>query len=138
MNESSATLQSLLKEKGYSLTKPRELVLSRLLGKEPMTMRELLSSMGNEIDRASVYRTIAVFEETGVTQRLSIGWKYKIELTDNFADHHHHLTCSVCKKIIPINEQELENFIYKAAAQNNFYANRHQVEIQGTCAACRA
>ena len=67
------------------------------------------------VDRASVYRAVRLFEQLGIVQRLNTGWKYKIELTDKFAEHHHHLTCLQCGKTIAMGESELEEMISKLA-----------------------
>lgn len=99
-------------------------------------MNELVKRVA-QIDRASVYRSISLFERLGVAQRLNIGWKYKIELTDRFADHHHHLTCISCGKTISMNEHELEALISKLASDHNFTPSAHQIEIQGLCVNCK-
>ena len=89
------------------------------------------------IDRASAYRTIELFEQLGIVQRLNTGWKYKIELSDKFTDHHHHVTCIQCGKTVAMNEQELEKFIEQIAHQHGFAPTAHQIEIQGLCQNCR-
>ncbi len=127
---------SFLKSNGYSVTKPRQSLFDLLAGKEPMSMHDLCAAAAKDMDRASVYRTIEVFEKIGVVRRINIGWKYKIELSDAFAEHHHHLTCLNCKKVIPINENALENFIDNLASDQNFKPTEHQIEIQGFCSDC--
>lgn len=99
-------------------------------------MRELQQLAGSGLDRASLYRIIAVFEKLGIAHRVNIGWKYKIELSDRFSEHHHHMTCLHCHKIIPINEQELEQFINNLSVQHEFQPIEHQIEIQGYCSTC--
>ena len=131
------TLESLLKQNGYSMTKQRSIIFNMLVGQEPLTMNELIKMVKDKVDKVSVYRIISVFEQIGITQRLNIGWKYKIELTDKFAEHHHHLICLNCKKVIPINENSLEKFIEQIATQNKFSAQTHQVEVQGYCTQCQ-
>jgi Fur family ferric uptake transcriptional regulator len=69
-------------------------------------------------------------------QRLNTGWKYKIELTDKFAEHHHHLTCTTCGQTTSLNEAELESFIEKIAHDYGFTPSSHQIEIQGLCKTC--
>jgi Fe2+ or Zn2+ uptake regulation protein len=130
------TLRILLKKHGYSITDQRLMIFNLLLGQEPLTMRELIERTNNHIDRASIYRIIGLFDQIGVTQRLNIGWKYRIELTDKFAQHHHHLTCLACHKVIPINQKELEDFINQLASAQEFTPIEHQVEIQGYCKSC--
>lgn len=100
-------------------------------------MYELYDLAKGQLDRASLYRIITVFEELGIVQRINIGWKYKIELSDKFAEHHHHLTCLKCHKVIPINEHELESFISNLAGSHEFKPVEHQIELQGYCKDCQ-
>jgi Fur family ferric uptake transcriptional regulator len=89
------------------------------------------------MDRASVYRTVGLFEKLGIVQRINIGWKYRIELSDSFAGHHHHLICTNCQTILPIDMRNIEDFIELTAKQNGFTAVTHQIEIQGLCGKCK-
>lgn len=127
---------SLLKDNGQSVTKARLAVFKALLGQEPVSMHELVVRAGN-IDRASVYRAVGLFERLGIVQRLNSGWKYKIELTDRFSEHHHHLTCIRCGKTIAMNEQDLEELLSRLAAEHHFAPTAHQIEIQGLCHDCQ-
>lgn len=131
------TFTALLKTSGQSVTTARLRIFEALLGQEPMSMHQLIERVG-DVDRASVYRSIELFEHLGVVQRLNTGWKYKLELTDKFNDHHHHLTCSGCGKTIDMNEADLEELIGKIAARHNFRPASHQIEVQGLCADCQA
>lgn len=136
MSSATENFTQLLKDNGQSVTAARLAVFAALLGSEPIPMHELVQRVG-QIDRASVYRAVGLFERLGVAQRLNIGWKYKIELTDRFSDHHHHLTCTSCGKTIPMNEHELETLISKLAADHDFAPSAHQIEIQGLCQNCK-
>lgn len=100
-------------------------------------MHEIIAACAGQTDRASVYRSIALFEQLGIVHRLHIGWKYKIELTDVFSHHHHHLACSRCGTVIPLTEDdELESMLSQLAASHNFQAQSHQLEIRGLCVRC--
>jgi Fur family ferric uptake transcriptional regulator len=129
--------KSLLRSSKQSVTKARLTVFAALLGQEPMSMRQLVER-AEGVDRASVYRAVELFERLGIVQRLNTGWKYKLELTDKFAEHHHHLTCVNCGRTIPMNEHELENLIAKLAASHSFTPQSHQIEIQGMCQRCNS
>ena len=132
-----ALLHKILKDHGYSVTHPRKVVCELLLGREPQSMRELTERARGSIDRASLYRTIGLFEKLGIVQRIYIGWKYKIELSDIFTHHHHHISCLGCGKITAITEEdEIEQLIANLAARHNFTAQTHQLEIRGYCASC--
>ena len=129
-------LIALLKTSGQNVTKPRLAVFEALLGQESLSMPELIGKV-REVDRASVYRVIETFERLGIIQRLHTGWKYKLELSDRFAEHHHHLTCTTCGRSIAMNEADLERVIRRVAAGHGFAPAAHQIEVQGTCADCR-
>jgi len=135
MSSAHESFKSLLKESGFSITAARSAVFEALLGQEPMSMHELIEH-ATTVDRASVYRTIELFEQLGIVQRLAIGWKYKIELTDKFSAHHHHLTCTQCSKVTTLNENELERLIEQMAQNYGFLPHSHQIEIQGICSEC--
>lgn len=135
MTSAKDSFRSLLKGQGYSITQARLAVFDALLGQEPLSMHELVAR-AQDVDRASVYRTIDLFERLGIVQRLNTGWKYKIELSDKFTDHHHHITCVQCGKTVAMNEHELERFIDLIAREQGFTPISHQIEIQGLCEAC--
>lgn len=138
MTSQKELLTEVLREHGSSNTQQRQQLFELLVGQEPLSMHDLAVKAAPYMDRASVYRIVTLFESIGVIQRVNIGWKYKLELSDIFEEHHHHATCLKCKRIIPINETELETFIMSVASAHHFTPTQHQVEIQGYCEACSA
>ena len=136
MVDSSIQLQNTLKAGGFRFTASRQDVLNALQGHEPQTMHEVTARCP-DIDRASVYRSIALFEQLGIVQRLQIGWKYNLELTGAFVHHHHHLSCVKCGCVIPLpDDAVLEKRLAVLAAGHNFIAQDHQLEIRGLCKTC--
>jgi Fe2+ or Zn2+ uptake regulation protein len=137
-SKSKELLQKVLKDNGYSTTAPRLLVCESLCNEEPLSTNELAQKLHGQIDRASMYRTISLFEKLGLINRVYIGWKYKIELSDVFSHHHHHISCLNCGKIKAIHEEdEIEKLIHSLADTYGITADRHQLEIQGLCQDCR-
>jgi len=130
-------LRNILKAEGSSLTAARRTVFEALLHQEPLTMHQLVERCPG-IDRASAYRTVALFERVGIVQRLQTGWKYKLELADIFHDHHHHATCLRCGRtaILP-EDTAVEQRLRQLAKQLGFRSSKHQVELQGYCAECQ-
>ncbi|HUC89243.1 MAG TPA: Fur family transcriptional regulator [Patescibacteria group bacterium] len=140
MDENSKTLlQKILKDNGYSMTQARQYVCELLWDKKPQSIHELAQKLDSKIDRASLYRTISLFERLGIVQRIYIGWKYKIELSDIFSHHHHHASCLQCGKIVAITEEDdIEKMINSLAAKHGFTAQNHLLEIRGYCHNCSA
>jgi Fe2+ or Zn2+ uptake regulation protein len=137
MSSQSFVLNKILRNKGFSNTAVRQNIFESLQGKEPLTIQNIISS-NPTIDRASVYRTIDLFEKIGVVQRLQIGWKYKIELTDQFHAHHHHVVCIVCGRIDNFSEPDyVESNVMRAASKLGYKPTSHQLEIRGLCPDCQ-
>lgn len=130
-------LQQTLKNNGYSVTAARLTVFTALEDSEPQTMEQLVKKVSMSVNRASVYRIVDLFEKVGVVQRLQIGWKYKLELSNEFQEHHHHLICVNCEKITSFKEPEnLDYLLGKIAEREDFTLQNHQLELQGLCSNC--
>lgn len=131
-------LAQVLKDNGYSVTRPRQLIFDVLLSTGPVSMAELCKRVSS-VDRVSVYRTVDLFEVLGIVNRLQMGWKYKLELSDLFTEHHHHATCSRCGDVVPLSKNEvLEAGIEALARAVNFSIQNHSLEIVGYCSRCGA
>ena len=139
MTEPTTQLKATLKANHLSVTGARQVIFDALQDKEPLTMHQLVEACGNQADRASIYRTIVLFEKLGIVQRLQIGWKYKLELSDRFSHHHHHLTCVSCGATTPLPEDtQLETRLHELAEALHFLPQDHQIELRGLCAACQS
>jgi Fur family ferric uptake transcriptional regulator len=137
--EAVEMLHKILKDNDYSVTEARSLVFDLLWDQEPQSMHEIEVKVAGKIDRASIYRTINLFEQLGLVQRIIIGWKYKLELTDVFTNHHHHISCLGCGKVVSIKEDdEIEKMINSFSLKYKITVDRHQLEVQGYCEKCLA
>lgn len=138
MSKSTDRFKATLRRHGYSTTKARQAVFAALSGQEPQTIAQLIKACAG-VDRASIYRTISLLEQLGIVQRLQIGWKYKLELSGDFMEHHHHLSCTGCGNVIALPEDAaIEQRLYALAASQHFTPTDHQLEIRGLCKACAA
>jgi Fur family ferric uptake transcriptional regulator len=138
MSKEIPTLAGVLKQHGYSLTKTRQQVFNALADSDTLTMAQLSRKLSHKMDRASVYRTIDLFEKLGIVNRLQIGWKYKLELSEAFAGHHHHATCMQCGVVTAFEEDfDLESDIMKLASDMDFILTSHSLELRGLCKNCQ-
>ena len=95
MNDAVIKYVNILKNNDLSITLPRKLVFEALYSFGLQTMRQLIERC-KDSDRASIYRTVSILESIGVINRIPQGFKYKIELSEEFLPHHHHIVCSGC------------------------------------------
>lgn len=129
--------QTILKQQGYSLTKGRELVFALLLNQPPLSIAELYQRLDGAVDRVSLYRIIEVFERLNIVKRVQLGWKYKLELSELFSHHHHHLTCVRCGAVVVLQHHpRLEKQLEQLGLDQGFVNLSHQLELQGLCRDC--
>ncbi len=129
--------KQILSSNGYRQTDAREATFKLLIDPEPQSISQILHKANGTVDRVSVYRNIELFEKLGIVHRIYVGWKYKIELSDEFIAHHHHLSCLTCGKIIDIeDEQHIDDFIHEVSRKFGFTPRRHQFEVDGYCKNC--
>jgi Fur family ferric uptake transcriptional regulator len=132
-------LKTVLAANNYHVTKAREATFRLLISPEPQTMSEILLKAKGTVDRVSVYRNIELFEQLGIAHRIYVGWKYKLELSDQFMAHHHHMSCLLCGKVIDIDdEKHIDDFIGEITRRYGFKPRRHQFEIDGYCMKCQS
>jgi Fe2+ or Zn2+ uptake regulation protein len=138
MVANSTIFASILKGNGYSTTRPRTAVFESLAAQGSMTMAELAQSVKDVCDRASVYRTVELFEKLNIAQRVAMGWKYRIELSDIFQGHHHHAICISCDRVIDFTESPaIESALQQISTEIGFTVTDHSLEVQGYCDRCR-
>jgi len=130
--------QKLLSKNNYRCTEERRVLFSTLKNQSnPCTIQELVTATSGSLDPATVYRNVELFEKLNVVHRVYTGWKYKVELSDDFRDHHHHMTCTNCSAVISFEESTtLLNEFKKLENQNNFRVSSHSLELVGFCQNC--
>jgi Fe2+ or Zn2+ uptake regulation protein len=137
MHNAQTKLHVTLKEAGHSITKRRRAVFEQLQTNSPTGIGELARTLDTQLDRATTYRIIELFEKLGIVNRLQRGFKQQVELSEIFAPHHHHASCQHCGKTIDINSTELEATLSRLSRENNFLAVSHSVELLGYCQDCQ-
>jgi len=133
-------LGPLLERHGVRPTPRRIEVLAELsLERDDATAQELWSRLrqGNSTTGlATVYRTLALLSDAGVVDVLSHhGGEQCYRLCG--AEHHHHLLCERCHRVVEVQECGLDDWVATAAKRHGFVATDHRVEIVGLCADCR-
>lgn len=129
-------LLDILRQQGLRSTKARHSVFKALKAGPAVSIQELYQKVGGGLNRASMYRALRLFRELGIVQEVVIAGRRKVELTDRFNDHHHHIACAICGQTVAIHDTGFENHIEELAKANGFIHRSHSFEITGICAAC--
>lgn len=137
MRRELTIFRNILRQNGYSITQPRLRLFAALQKYNELTIAELIDCLHHQ-DQATVYRNIKVFEGLGIINRLRLGWHSKLELSDTFQHHHHHLSCVRCGCIFVLSEEPvIERAINRISSMHNFQPLDHQIEIRGICQNCQ-
>src|SRR5919204_2749044 len=127
-----------LDEEGVRLTGRRELVVTAIANKPgsftPEALVDELRPHG--IGRATVYRALEVLERIGVLNKVHLGQCHAFTVCDE--GHHHHLLCSSCNAVVPIDASAVESEIQKLARRLQVQVDTHMLEFAGRCADCLA
>lgn len=128
--------RKILKSNGHFVTRPRMQLFGLLQNHTSLAAVELISKTTVH-DRVTVYRNVALFEKLGIATTVRIGSQTKIELSDRFAHHHHHLTCINCGKILVLKENPtIERELSRIGHGTGFKITDHSLEIRGLCKSC--
>ena len=91
----------------------------------------------DRVGRASVYRTLEQLEELGLVQKVDLGRESTAyERVDPAGHHHHHLVCTRCGRVLPFEDEALEEAIHEVRTREGFKVEGHEVTLRGTCARC--
>lgn len=91
----------------------------------------------HRISRASVYRTIPLLIAAGlVSEVFRDGGQTCYEHTYGH-DHHCHLRCVSCGKVVEFSEPSLSELEQRISARHGFQPAGHQLELKGICPECQ-
>jgi len=100
-------------------------------------IEDRLRGTDRAVGRASVYRALELLVEHGLAQRLDLGQGVaRYEVVDPHGDHHHHLLCERCGRLVPFDDGDLERSIERLAARHGFRVADHEVILHGACDRC--
>lgn len=125
-----------LAESGLRVTGQRRTVVEAIAEKSGAFSAEALSYELHPqgIGRATVYRTLELLEQFGMVTRMHLDGCHGFTLCDE--GHHHHLVCSSCNAVLPVDASEVEIEIQKLADRLKFRVDTHTLEFAGRCEAC--
>jgi Fur family transcriptional regulator, ferric uptake regulator len=134
---------TVLEEAGYSRGGAREAVIAFLSGKDCATSAQdihaALRGGGPGVAMASVYRALETLRSLHLVQRLEIGQGEALyEPLRPGGEHHHHVVCESCDRILPFEDPAVERAISHLSRRVDFEVAGHDVVLRGRCPQCRA
>lgn len=103
-----------------------------------LQIEERLHAAGRRVGRASVYRALEQLSALGLAHKLDLGSETALyERTEPGGDHHHHMICDECGKVLPFADPALERAVTKLTGESGFEVREHEVVLHGACEQCR-
>lgn len=135
--------KKILKDEGYKCTPARMNILKIFFNNKIPLDAEKIHKMlsknkqNNNINEATIYRTISAFEQSGILKRIDIR-KDSIHFELN-NDHHHHIVCLKCGEIEDFKEnKKIEKILGRIVENSSKFKKlkEHSLELFGYCKDC--
>lgn len=119
----------------------RERVIE-LLARQPCALsavqiEDALREQGTPTGRASIYRVLELLGERGLVSRVEVGSGQALfERVAPGGEHHHHLLCEQCGRLVAFDDPGLEQAIDSLSQRLGVRVEHHDVVLRGACERC--
>lgn len=132
--------RKLIREMGLKITNQRQAILEAFhAGPTHVTAQEVYERVNvnhPEIGFATVYRFLKKMVEQNIATEVRMGnLSARYEL--NVKNHHDHLTCTSCGKIVEFEDEKIEELQLSVAKKFRFQLTSHVLELYGLCDLCQ-
>jgi len=141
MTEEQEVFLQHIQKQGLKRTAQRDLILDVFLRTEEHLSSEdlyrLVQKEDPTIGHTTIYRTLKLLTDAGLAREVRFG-DGRAHYEHNYKHQHHdHMICSECGKIIEFYSAQLEAIQDAMAAKHRFEVTQHLLRIIGICADCR-
>ena len=134
MSNTRQTITDRCEAKGLRMTQPRRVIADVLEASDDHPDVEELYNRANAIDAgtsiATVYRTVKLFEEAGILDKLEFG-DGRARYEDAEREHHDHLIDMQSGAVIEFVDAEIEALQEKIAQKLGYELRGHRLELYG-------
>ncbi len=134
--------ERFLHERDLRLTDARAAIVEAALSRHGhYPLDDLISDLkqrGIRGSKATVYRTLPLLAEAGIVQAAIVAGESKTYETTFGRQHHDHLLCRRCGKVVEFEFEAFEILQREVAARYGFRLEAHHHELVGSCPECQA
>jgi Fur family ferric uptake transcriptional regulator len=124
-------------EAGFRTGAARRQVIELLDGEDCALTALEIDRRLPRVGRATVYRTLEQLEDLELVHRVDVGGESVAYERDDPTGHHHHMVCIRCGRLVPFENQALEQAIHAVAERAEFEVTAHDVLLRGVCPRCQ-
>jgi Fur family ferric uptake transcriptional regulator len=136
-------VEDRLRRADQRYTTGRRAIIELLVGAgHPISIGDIADGLP-DLPRSSAYRHLVDLQVAGVVRRIAANDEFaRYELAEEFTEHHHHLLCTHCGKVIdvtptPAFERSVATTVDRLAEAEGFQPHSHRLDILGLCKVCR-
>lgn len=130
-----------LRDHNLPVTQQREAVAAAIFfSGEHLSVGDIdrqLAEAGEQVGKATVYRTLELLLRAGVVQEHDFGEGFKRYEPLVAQSHHEHLICTGCGRVVEFSSDRLERMNQLIADEHGFRHHHHRLEIYGVCRTCQ-
>ena len=134
-------IAGILREHKHKLTPQRHAVLKVIAGSHdhltPEAIYEKARLSNPDIGLVTVYRTLSLLSDLNLVCRVHAPDGCRSYMMRRPTEHHHHLVCSSCSKVVDFADCALANLEQRLLDNTGFDINGHLLEFYGLCPDCR-
>jgi Fur family ferric uptake transcriptional regulator len=115
-----------------------ELLAAQRCALTAVEIEDELKASARPTGRASIYRVLDLLVEHGLVERVAVGdGQARFEpIHPGGADHHHHLVCEQCGRLVAFDDPGLERAIDALGKRLGVRVEHHDVLLRGACDRC--
>ena len=131
------TFSELLKQNGLKITNQRLLVAQKIFSTHShFTADNLLEKFRDkkgEISKATIYRILSIMVDAKLLKEHDFGKESKFYEHILGHEHHDHIICLSCDRIVEFTDPKIEELQSQAAESNGFQILAHDLKIYAEC-----
>jgi len=141
-DEVRAAFKEYLREGGIKYTSARRVILDTVLEMHDHFEAEqvvyLLKDRGNNVGKATVYRTLPLLVDCGILKQVRFDVKQAHYEHDFGQKPHDHMVCGACGRIIEFDSDALIALRRKIGQRHHFHVTSHRIQLIGVCSECES
>ena len=130
-----------IQKAGLRKTAQRDLILEIFLKTEDHLTSEdlywLVQKEDPSVGHTTVYRTLKLLTEAGLAREVRFGDNKTYYEHHYDHQHHDHLICTQCGKVVEFFSEEIENLQDEIAENFGFRLSHHSLRMWGLCSECQ-
>ena len=131
----------ILRRHGFKMTPQRRAILEVInASPDHLTPAEIYRAVTREVPGTglvTIYRTLKILSDLGLICEVHVGGRGRNYLLRRPLEHHHHLICSECGRVIDFTGCDLSGIEQRLSRETGFKMEAHLLEFLGRCPDCQ-